>query len=83
MKTNAIRILLAIVIAFALWMYVITVVSPNSEDTFYNIPVNLRGESILNDRSSTANPRNAMARRNPQKKRVPKIIEIKTAQAVA
>lgn len=50
MKNNVIRILLSLVIAFALWMYVITVVSPNSEDTYYNIPVNLRGESILNDR---------------------------------
>lgn len=50
MKNNAVRVLLAIVIAFALWTYVITVVSPNSEDTFYNISVNLRGESVLNDR---------------------------------
>lgn len=50
MKNNVIRVLLSFVIAFALWTYVITVVSPNSEDTFYNITVNLRGESILNDR---------------------------------
>lgn len=50
MKNNIIRILLSVVIAFSLWLYVITVVSPNSEDTFYNIPVNLRGESVLNDR---------------------------------
>lgn len=50
MKNNLIRVLLSLIIAFALWMYVITVVSPNSEDTFYNINVNLRGESILNDR---------------------------------
>ncbi len=50
MKNNLPRILLSVVIAVALWVYVITVVSPNSEETFYNIPVNLRGESILNDR---------------------------------
>lgn len=50
MKNNVIRILLSLVIAFALWVYVITVVSPNSEDTYYNITVNLRGESVLNDR---------------------------------
>lgn len=45
-----VRILLSVTIAIALWAYVITVVSPNSEETFYNIPVNLRGENILNDR---------------------------------
>lgn len=50
MKNNAVRILLSVVIAVALWTYVITTVSPNSEDTYYNIPVNLRGENILNDR---------------------------------
>lgn len=50
MKNNVVRVLLSLVIAFALWMYVITVVSPNSEETYYNIPVNLRGESILNER---------------------------------
>lgn len=42
--------LLSAVIACALWMYVITVVSPGSTDTYYNIPVNLRNESVLHDR---------------------------------
>lgn len=42
--------LLSTVIACALWMYVITVVSPGSTDTYYNIPVNLRNESVLHDR---------------------------------
>ena len=42
--------LLSFAIAFGLWLYVITVVSPESEDTFHDIPVVLNGESILNDR---------------------------------
>ena len=42
--------LLSALIACALWMYVITVVSPGSTDTYYNIPVNLRNESALHDR---------------------------------
>lgn len=43
-------IVLALVISFGLWLYVITVVSPESEDTFYDVPVILDGESILRDR---------------------------------
>ena len=39
--------LLSIVIACGLWLYVITVVSPNSETTFYDIPVSLQGEALL------------------------------------
>lgn len=50
-KNKILLLLLSIVIAFAMWMYVITVVSPESEDTFYNVPVVLRGEAVLEDRS--------------------------------
>ena len=39
MKNRFGSILLSIVIAFGLWLYVITYVSPNSEETYYNIPV--------------------------------------------
>ncbi len=42
--------LLSVVIACGLWLYVITVVSPGSEDTFDNIPVSLRNDSVLHDR---------------------------------
>ena len=42
--------LLAIVISFGLWLYVITVVNPEWEETFYNIPVVLENEEILVDR---------------------------------
>ena len=41
---------LAFVIALSLWMYVITYVSTDHEQTFYNIPVALEGSSILTDR---------------------------------
>lgn len=41
---------LSFLLAFGLWYYVISVVSPGSEDTFYNIPVVLEGESALEDR---------------------------------
>lgn len=50
MKSKIIHALLAVALAFGLWMYVITVVSPESEDTFYNVPVVLRNESVLNDK---------------------------------
>lgn len=50
MKRNVIRLLLSVLIAFSLWAYVVTVVSPESEDTFYNIPVVLNNESILRDK---------------------------------
>lgn len=51
MKRNKLLLLLlSVVISFALWLYVITVVSPESEDTFYNVPVVLQGDTVLNDR---------------------------------
>lgn len=50
MKTKLIYALLSIVIAFGLWLYVITVVSPESEATYYDIPVVLNNESVLNDK---------------------------------
>lgn len=46
-KNRLISVLLAVSIALVLWVYVITVVSPNSEGTFYNIPVVLQGEPML------------------------------------
>lgn len=49
-KSKIVSVLLSVVIAFALWLYVITVVSPGSEETFYDIPVSLQGESLLEER---------------------------------
>ena len=51
MKNKLTSILLSFAIAFGLWMYVITYVSPGSEDTFYNIPVVLEGEAVLKERN--------------------------------
>ena len=50
MKNKFLMALLSFAIAFGLWMYVINYVSLDSEDTFYNIPVNFTGESMLQER---------------------------------
>lgn len=42
--------LLATVISVGLWLYVVTVVNPEWEETFYNIPVVLENEKIMVDR---------------------------------
>ena len=47
MKSKFWSVALAISIAFGLWLYVITVVSPNSKTTIQNIPVTFEGESWL------------------------------------
>ena len=49
MKSKVLSILLSLVIAFTLWLYVITVVSPGSEETYYNIPVVFEGETVLTE----------------------------------
>ena len=50
MKNKLSPILLSLVIAFGLWVYVITSVSPGSEETFHNIPVVREGETVLQER---------------------------------
>lgn len=51
MKNNKLySMLLSVIVAFGLWMYVINYVSPESEETYYNIPVVMEGESVLNER---------------------------------
>lgn len=47
MNNKLARILLSVVIAFGLWLYVITVESPNSEVTINGIPVSFQNESFL------------------------------------
>ena len=49
MKSKAVSLLLSVVIAFGLWLYVVTVVSPDSRVTIRNIPVELEGEKILHE----------------------------------
>ncbi len=50
MKNKLIYALLSLVIALGLWFYVIAVVSPESEETYYDIPVVLQNESVLADK---------------------------------
>ena len=50
MKSKLISVLLSVAMAFGLWYYVITVISPNTTDTFYDIPVVLVGETALEER---------------------------------
>lgn len=51
MKNKVIRGVLSLLAAFALWMYVVSVVSPESEATFYNVKVEMpAAEEILKNR---------------------------------
>ncbi len=50
MKNKVLAFLLSAVVAFGLWLYVITVVSPESEKTYYDIPVVLQNKEILAER---------------------------------
>lgn len=50
MKNKLLSILLSAAIAFALWVYVITVISPESEKTYYNIDVVLQNTDVLEKR---------------------------------
>ena len=47
MKSKFMTLLLSVAIAFGLWIYVITVEQPESQKTYYDIPVVLQNESIL------------------------------------
>ena len=51
MKNKLTSVVLSVVIAFGLWLYVVTNVSMEDEDTFYNIPVVMEGETALLDRN--------------------------------
>ena len=51
MKSKAFSVLLSVLIAFVLWYYVISTVSPGYEDTFYNIPVAKEGAAVLEERN--------------------------------
>lgn len=50
MKSKVLTILLSAVISFGLWLYVITVERTQIEYTFYNVPVVMDGQSVLEDR---------------------------------
>lgn len=50
MKNKLMSAALSLLIAFSLWMYVITEVSPGSEWTYYDVPVKMEGETVLKER---------------------------------
>jgi len=50
MKRKVLYILLSLMIALGLWAYVVTVISPEWEQTYYDIPVVLSNENVLNER---------------------------------
>lgn len=50
MKNKILAMALSLVVAFGLWLFVITVVSPESEKTYFDIPVVLQNKEILTQR---------------------------------
>lgn len=50
MKNKILSFLLSVAIAFGLWLYVINVENPGSEEYYYDIPVVWAGETVLNER---------------------------------
>lgn len=49
MKSKVTSMLLSAVIAFGLWLYVVTNVSQEADVTIYNVPVVMEGETVLNE----------------------------------
>ena len=52
MKSKIIALLLALLFSCGLWLFVVTVEQPESENTYYDIPVIYQndGEALLKDR---------------------------------
>jgi YbbR domain-containing protein len=50
LKSKFWSVLLSLFIALCLWTYVITVVSPGSDQVYYNIPIHITGEQSLLDK---------------------------------
>ncbi len=46
-RSKLIMLLLSFLVAFSMWLYVITIVSPESEQVFYNVPVVFEGKDSL------------------------------------
>lgn len=47
MKNKIPALLLSLIVALALWLYVVTTVKPETDQSFYNIPVALENERSL------------------------------------
>lgn len=50
MKNKLLTALLSVGGALLLWLYVVTVVSPNSDGHYNNVPITVQGEAVLQDR---------------------------------
>ena len=50
MKNKFVTALLSLAIAFGIWMYVVSVVAPESERTYMDVPVRVQGSNILESR---------------------------------
>ena len=50
-KNKIYSMILSIVVAFGLWLYVVTNVSQEDDVTFYNIPVVMEGENVLTEQN--------------------------------
>ena len=51
MKNKFLTLLLSLAISFGFWLYVVTVISPESESVFFDIPVELVGKDYLNNQN--------------------------------
>ncbi len=51
MRNKLVRFLVSLLVALGLWLYVISVVSPNSKADYHNIPVVFDGEAALTERN--------------------------------
>lgn len=58
-KSKIYSILLSVIVAFGLWLYVITNVTQEDDVTFYNIPVVMEGESVLLEQNLMITDRSA------------------------
>jgi len=51
MKNKILTALISALVAIAAWLYVVTVISPNSDKHFYNIPIDDSSKVILHERN--------------------------------
>lgn len=49
MQNKTVRVIVSVVISLVLWLYVVSVVSPEAEETFYDIPVSYQND-VLEER---------------------------------
>ena len=48
MKNKIVAFLFSLLVSLGMWLYVVNYISPETEATFYNIPVVFEGETVLN-----------------------------------